>query len=73
MLPPIHGGNGGWFELKSLKTTDIEITGSAAVNFINSPKVRLDRTTGRISIAGKAGQYSGVCEPYDPATAPRKF
>lgn len=73
MLPPARGGKDGWFKIKNLKITDQDITGSAAVNFINNPKFRLDRITGSISISGKAGDYSGRCEPFDPATAPRKF
>lgn len=73
MLPPLHGGSGGWFALKNIKRTDEEITGTVQVNVINSPKLRLDRMTGRISIAGKAGNYSGECQPYDPATVTRKF
>lgn len=73
MLPILRGGKDGWFELRNLKTTETEITASAAVNFINSPKIRIDRTTGRISIDGKIGQYSGMCEPYDPANVQRKF
>lgn len=73
MLPTIRGGKDGWFELENLKVTENEITGSAAVNVINSPKVRIDRLTGRISIAGKAGSYSGECQAYDPATTQRRF
>ena len=45
---------------------------SVAVNFINSPKVHIDRVTGRISISGKAGDYSGQCEVI-PADATAKF
>lgn len=73
MLPRLHGGHGGWFDLKDVKITDAEITGSAQVNFINSPKVRLDRITGHISIDGKAGDYSGECRKFDPASVERKF
>ena len=73
MLPPIHGGDDGWFELKKLKMTDQEITASAEINFISSPKIRIDRTTGRVLIDGKAGTFSGECEPYDPATVRKKF
>lgn len=73
MLPPLRGGKEGWFKLKNLQITDRVITANAAVNFINSPKVHIDRVTGTISISGKAGDFSGKCEAYDPATAPRKF
>ncbi|MCP3733214.1 hypothetical protein M9978_22680 [Sphingomonas sp. MG17] len=73
MLPIIRGGKNGWFKLKDLVITDREITGSAAVNPFNNPKVRVDRITGTISIAGKAGNYSGRCQRYDPATEKRAF
>jgi hypothetical protein len=73
MLPPLRGGKDGWFELDSVKITDAAITGTAQVNVINSPKVRLDRMTGRISINGKAGDYSGECRKFDPAAIERKF
>lgn len=73
MLPLLHGGDGGWFKLKNVKVTDNEITASAAVNPINNPKVRIDRLTGNLSMSGKAGDYNGECQPYDPSTAQRKF
>lgn len=73
MLPTLRGGSDGWFEIEKIKRSDAEITGVVQVNFINSPKLRLDRMTGRISISGKAGDYAGVCEPYDPAAVQRKF
>jgi hypothetical protein len=72
MLPPIHGGSDGWFKLKDVKVTDRAITASAAVNFMNNPKVHIDRMTGTISINGKAGSYSGQCQAMDP-NAQRKF
>jgi len=72
MLPPIRGGNGGWFKLKGVKVTDRAITASAAVNIVNNPKVHIDRLTGTISINGRAGSYTGECEAVDP-DAPRKF
>lgn len=73
MLPIVRGGKDGWFELGSIKMTDSEIIGTAQVNFMNKPRVRLDRITGTISISGKAGDYSGQCQAYDPAATPRKF
>ena len=73
MLPRLHGGNGGWFDLKGVKINDAEITGTAQVSIVNSPKLRLDRRTGRIAINGKAGDYSGECRRFDPAAVERKF
>lgn len=62
MLPPIHGGDAGWFKLKDVHADARSIRASAAVNFINNPKVYIDRVTGTISISGKAGDYSGQCQ-----------
>lgn len=61
MLPIFRGGEDGWFKLKSIKLTDREIIGSISVNPINNPKLRVDRFTGAISIAGKAGNFTGRC------------
>ena len=72
MLPPIHGGDGGWFRLKNVVANERTISASVAVNFMNNPKVHIDRVTGTISISGKAGDYSGQCEVI-PADAPAKF
>jgi len=72
MLPPLHGGSDGWFKLKNVKADARSIHASAAVNFINNPKVYIDRVTGTISISGKAGDYSGQCEAVD-ANAAAKF
>jgi hypothetical protein len=73
MLPGLHGGKEGWFELREIDRSEGEIRASAAINFANHPKVRIDRKTGAISINGKAGDYSGTCQPYDPATMQHKF
>jgi len=73
MLPAIHGGEAGWFKLKDLKMDSTSITGSAAVNFINNPKVYIDRRNGRITIDGRAGHYSGQCERSAPAEQGVKF
>jgi len=72
MLPPLHGGNEGWFKLKNVVADARSIHASAAVNFMNNPKVYIDRITGTISISGKAGDYSGQCQAMQ-ADAPAKF
>lgn len=73
MLPPIRGGDNGWFKLKSIVVTDREITASVAVNALNSPKLRLDRMTGAINISGRVGDFGGNCVKFDPDKAERKF
>jgi len=73
MLPTIRGGKDGWFEIEKVKVGEKEITGNAAVSFLNSPKVRIDRVTGNISISGKSGSFAATCRPYDPATVQRAF
>jgi hypothetical protein len=72
MLPPLHGGSDGWFKLKNVQADERTIRAEAAVNFMNHPKVYIDRVTGTISISGKAGDYSGQCEVID-ANASAKF
>lgn len=62
MLPLIKGGKDGWFKLKKVVADARSIRAKAAVNLINNPNVHIDRVTGTISISGKAGDYSGVCE-----------
>src|SRR5688572_115310 len=57
MLPPIRGGEGGWFKLKKVEADARSIRASAAVNLMNNPEVHIDRVTGSISISGKAGDF----------------
>lgn len=71
MLPPIRGGQDGWFKLKNVVADARSIRAKAAVNFMNNPNVFIDRTTGTISISGKAGDYSGQCQTVDSNAAPR--
>ena len=73
MLPALRGGDNGWFKLKSIVINDREITASVAVNPLNNPKMRLDRMTGSISLSGKAGDYTGGCQKFDPEATERKF
>ena len=71
MLPPVRGGDNGWFKLKNVRSDERSITASAAVNVINSPKVHIDRVAGTISINGKAGSYSGQCQRIDLNAKPQ--
>ena len=71
MLPPLRGGKDGWFKLKNVVADARTIRASASVNFVNSPKVYIDRVTGNISISGKAGDYSGQCQVIDVSVKPQ--
>ena len=71
MLPPLHGGQAGWFKLKNVVADARSIRASAAVNFMNNPKVFIDRVTGTISISGRAGDYAGQCQVIDTNAAPK--
>ena len=68
LLPPLHGGRAGWLKVKNLRIADTEITGKAAINFMNNPSFRIDRVTGELSIAGG---FQAQCEPQDVTT--RRF
>lgn len=63
----------GSFGLIKVKAGENEITGQIRINANNKPKFRLDRLTGIVTMDGVLGDFSGKCEPYDPATVQRKF
>ena len=66
ILPAIRGGSDGWFRLKNVVADERSIRASASINFMNNPKVYIDRVTGTISISGKAGDFAGQCQAVDP-------
>ena len=68
VLPALRGGENGWFRLRDLSISDRVIEAQASVNFINKPRVHIDRTTGTISINGMNGSFVGRCERVDPGT-----
>jgi hypothetical protein len=71
VLPILRGGENGWFELRDLELSDRSIEAKAAINFINRPKVHIDRMSGTISISGKSGTYAGKCQKIDPEAQPQ--
>ena len=68
-LPPWHGGNEGWFEVKDLVITDAAISGTVLINFARHPKLRVDRHTGAVELDGNLGTYQGECRPYEAQRA----
>src|SRR5579871_6840251 len=73
MLPNLHGGKNGWFDLRDVAIAQNEITGSAAINALNHPKVILDRVSGTVTISGKSGQFNGRCIKIDPSSTQHAF
>lgn len=63
----------GSFNLVKVEVAENEITGQVRIHGMNKPRFRLDRLTGTVTIDGVLGDFSGRCEPYDPATVQRKF
>jgi len=73
MLPPIHGGKNGVLPLRNVTYTQNEIVAKATLNFINQPKIVLDRLTGMVSISGFREAFRGKCVAYDPSAVQRAF
>ena len=71
MLPAIRGGHEGWMNLKKVAVRDDEIDAQATINFANTAKIRIDRITGAMSLGVLRGNFSGHCQPYDPAKVER--
>ena len=67
MLPKLHGGEGGWFDVGELVIGGDEITGKVRLNFNEHPNLRIDRRSGSVSLDGKVGSFAGQCEKFDPA------
>lgn len=68
ILPALRtGGMGdGWWELREVEIGESTISSRFVLNFLNKPKVKIDRTTGDIDISGMGIAFRGVCEKIDP-------
>ncbi|MDB5452181.1 MAG: hypothetical protein JWO33_759 [Caulobacteraceae bacterium] len=65
LVAPIHSGDvDGWWELKDLSVDRDRITGQYRLNGLNSPKVVIDRRSGRIRIDG-IEHFRGECDAGD--------
>ncbi len=73
LLPVIKGGNNGWFNLEKVAVSDREITATAKVNFLNKPKISIDRMNGTVSINSSSGSFFGQCSNYDADQSKRAF
>ena len=67
LIPPINSGGDHqhWWELRDVIVGQNEIRAEYRLNGLNKPKVRIDRTTGAISIKGTGQSFDGRCDKVD--------
>jgi len=67
LIPPINSGGDHqhWWQLDDLIVGTNEIRASYRLNGLNKPKIRIDRTTGAITIKGTGQDFSGQCDKVD--------
>ena len=68
LIPPLNSGGDDqhWWQLRDLIVGSGEIRASYRLNGLNQPKVRIDRTTGVITIKGTGQDFTGRCDVIDP-------
>jgi hypothetical protein len=72
MVPALmSGGTEGWYPIEELNMGDREITGVVHINFLSQPKMRIDRITGKMTLVGGAGDFSGDCSAVDTNAKPK--
>ena len=70
LRPPIRtGGDEGWWTFQSLEVDDKRIIARISLNFINKPKIVVDRHTGDVDVSGFAEDFSGTCVKVDKVEA----
>lgn len=75
IVPPLHGGGqDGWWNLTDISVSDDQITARFHLNWLNNPRITIDRHTGHISLVGYTfTRFEGGCRPFDPSPAARQF
>lgn len=73
MVPPLNGGENGWFPIRDFFMNEREITGRLRLNFLNKPKLHIDRNTGIITLESGFADFSGECELIKEDNSQRKF
>jgi hypothetical protein len=72
MVPALlSGGTEGWYPIEELNLGEREITGVVHINFLSQPKLRIDRITGKITLVGGVGDFSGDCSAVDANAKPK--
>lgn len=73
LIPPIHAGGDDqhWWQLQNVSIGSDEIRASYQLNGVNKPRVKIDRTSGLISIKGFGQEFEGRCDKIDEGS--RRF
>jgi hypothetical protein len=72
MVPALMSGSSeGWYPIEELNMGEREITGVVHISFFSQPKLRIDRITGKITLAGGAGDFAGDCSAVDVNAKPK--
>jgi len=72
LTPMVSRGKEGWWDLMKLRVTDDAIRGELSLNWLNKPKLVIDRRTGDIDMRLLGGSFAGICERA-PDVDERKF
>jgi hypothetical protein len=73
LVAVLHSGDSNnWWNLDDLQVSSDRITGRYALNFLNKPKVDIDRRSGRIHIDGME-HFRGECNEGNWADSHRRF
>lgn len=73
MVPLLSGDSEGWFPIEGFFMNANEITGTVRINFLNKPKLRIDRGSGQITLEGGLGDFTGQCDKVDANPAKKRF
>lgn len=71
IVPPLNSARDGWFTLNDVFVGEKEITGTVKLNAVNRAKVRLDRMTGQLTLAGGFEDFDGTCNKVDTNSGPK--
>lgn len=65
MIPVVHSGPADeWRAFNSISISEDVVKAKFTLNFLNKPRVNLDRQTGHIDMTGLGVTFNGSCHPY---------
>jgi hypothetical protein len=67
-----HESHDDWVAISALSVGDEEITGHFSTGMFRTERLRIDRTSGEITLRGTSA-YDGVCDKDSGVPPPRKF